>query len=52
MRVANLYFLIISGFQQIPGVSPTGRWTTLGPLVVVLTFTAIKEAFEDAVGPL
>ena len=32
MRVANLYFLIISGLQQIPGVSPTGRWTTFGPL--------------------
>jgi len=47
MRVANLYFLLISGLQQIPGISPTGRWTTLGPLVAVLLFTAIKEAFED-----
>lgn len=73
MRAANIYFLFISGLQQIPGISPTGlnslnfinsilskkknlltqkpsgRWTTLGPLLVVLAFTAIKEAFEDIV---
>eukprot|EP00027_Filamoeba_sp_ATCC50430_P017093 CAMPEP_0168565858 /NCGR_PEP_ID=MMETSP0413-20121227/14088_1 /TAXON_ID=136452 /ORGANISM="Filamoeba nolandi, Strain NC-AS-23-1" /LENGTH=1122 /DNA_ID=CAMNT_0008597795 /DNA_START=123 /DNA_END=3488 /DNA_ORIENTATION=+ len=47
MRAANVYFLFISGLQQIPGISPTGRWTTLGPLLVVLAFTALKEAFED-----
>ena len=49
MRAANVYFLFISGLQQIPGISPTGRWTTLGPLLVVLAFTALKEAFEDIV---
>eukprot|EP01119_Soliformovum_irregulare_P013335 TRINITY_DN3531_c0_g1_i3.p1 TRINITY_DN3531_c0_g1~~TRINITY_DN3531_c0_g1_i3.p1 ORF type:complete len:1154 (-),score=411.04 TRINITY_DN3531_c0_g1_i3:48-3509(-) len=47
MRVANVYFLIISGLQQIPNISPTGRWTTLGPLAVVLAITLIKEAIED-----
>lgn len=46
-RLANVYFLIISGFQQIDGVSPTGRWTTLGPLAFVLAVTALKEAYED-----
>ncbi|GAM27227.1 hypothetical protein SAMD00019534_104020 [Acytostelium subglobosum LB1] len=46
-RLANFYFLIISAIQIIPGISPTGRFTTLGPLLVVLAITAIKEAYED-----
>ncbi|KAL6053235.1 P-type phospholipid transporter, variant 2 [Balamuthia mandrillaris] len=46
-RVANLYFLCIAGLQVIPGLSPTGRFTTLVPLLVVLTITALKEIFED-----
>ncbi|EGG17651.1 P-type ATPase [Cavenderia fasciculata] len=46
-RLANFYFLIISALQLIPGVSPTGRFTTLGPLLVVLAITALKEAWED-----
>ncbi len=33
----------------MPDLSPTGRWTTLVPLVIVLTLTAIKEIFEDIV---
>eukprot|EP01113_Clastostelium_recurvatum_P017915 TRINITY_DN2113_c0_g1_i1.p1 TRINITY_DN2113_c0_g1~~TRINITY_DN2113_c0_g1_i1.p1 ORF type:complete len:1143 (-),score=265.23 TRINITY_DN2113_c0_g1_i1:444-3872(-) len=46
-RVANFYFLIISAIQVIPGVSPTGQFTTLGTLLVVLGITALKEAYED-----
>eukprot|EP01133_Synstelium_polycarpum_P003848 gene3848-4443_t len=46
-RLANLYFLLISAIQLIPGISPTGRFTTLGPLLVVLSITALKEAYED-----
>ncbi|EFA74548.1 P-type ATPase [Heterostelium album PN500] len=46
-RLANFYFLIISAIQIIPGISPTGQFTTLGPLLVVLAITAIKEAYED-----
>eukprot|EP00002_Diphylleia_rotans_P034571 TRINITY_DN743_c0_g1_i4.p1 TRINITY_DN743_c0_g1~~TRINITY_DN743_c0_g1_i4.p1 ORF type:complete len:1152 (-),score=276.77 TRINITY_DN743_c0_g1_i4:216-3671(-) len=46
-RVANLYFLVISILQQLPGVSPTGRYTTIGPLILVMTVTAVKEAYED-----
>ncbi|VDO92896.1 unnamed protein product [Schistosoma curassoni] len=33
--------------QQIPGVSPTGRFTTLVPLCIILTVSAIKEVIED-----
>eukprot|EP01116_Phalansterium_solitarium_P015668 TRINITY_DN3482_c0_g1_i4.p1 TRINITY_DN3482_c0_g1~~TRINITY_DN3482_c0_g1_i4.p1 ORF type:complete len:1118 (-),score=428.30 TRINITY_DN3482_c0_g1_i4:1315-4668(-) len=47
MRIANIYFLVIAGLQQIPNISPTGQWTTLSTLVVVLLFTALREAYED-----
>eukprot|EP00047_Mylnosiga_fluctuans_P006561 m.247712 g.247712 ORF g.247712 m.247712 type:complete len:1182 (-) comp15473_c0_seq1:193-3738(-) len=46
-RYANLFFLFISIIQQIPGVSPTGPWTTITPLSVVLFVTALKELVED-----
>eukprot|EP01116_Phalansterium_solitarium_P004039 TRINITY_DN1491_c0_g1_i2.p1 TRINITY_DN1491_c0_g1~~TRINITY_DN1491_c0_g1_i2.p1 ORF type:complete len:1331 (+),score=449.05 TRINITY_DN1491_c0_g1_i2:287-4279(+) len=47
MRLANMYFIFISLLQQIPGVSPTGQWSTLGPLAAVMLVTMVKEAFED-----
>lgn len=46
-KYANLFFLFISGIQQIPDISPTSRWTTLVPLCIVLFITAIKEIMED-----
>ncbi|KAI8065645.1 hypothetical protein BC940DRAFT_303921 [Gongronella butleri] len=46
-KAANLFFLFISGIQQIPNISPTSRYTTLVPLVIVLIITAIKEILED-----
>ncbi|VDK80983.1 unnamed protein product [Litomosoides sigmodontis] len=46
-RYSNVFFLIIALLQQIPGVSPTGRFTTAGPFVIILTVSAIKEIFED-----
>jgi phospholipid-transporting ATPase len=36
-------------FQQIPDVSPTGRYTTLVPLLFILAVAAIKEIIEDIV---
>lgn len=33
--------------QQIPDVSPTGRYTTLVPLIFILSVSAIKEIVED-----
>lgn len=35
--------------QQIPDVSPTGRWTTLVPLLFILVVAAVKEIIEDLV---
>ncbi|GAA6080334.1 phospholipid-transporting ATPase IA isoform X1, partial [Tachysurus ichikawai] len=34
---------------QIPDVSPTGRWTTLVPLLFILVVAAVKEVIEDLV---
>ncbi|KAI1292635.1 Phospholipid-transporting ATPase IB [Halotydeus destructor] len=46
-RYANVFFLFIALMQQIPGVSPTGRYTTAVPLFCILAVSAIKEIFED-----
>ncbi|CAO3590835.1 unnamed protein product [Absidia cylindrospora] len=46
-KPANLFFLFISGIQQIPNISPTSKYTTLVPLVIVLLITAVKEILED-----
>ena len=36
-------------FQQIPNVSPTGRYTTAVPLLFILFVSAVKEIIEDFV---
>ncbi|XP_026213835.1 phospholipid-transporting ATPase IA isoform X1 [Anabas testudineus] len=46
-RAANAFFLFIALLQQIPDVSPTGRWTTLVPLLFILIVAAVKEIIED-----
>jgi phospholipid-transporting ATPase len=46
-RYANIFFLFAAAIQQIPGVSPTSRFTTIVPLSIVLAATGCKEAFED-----
>ena len=39
--------LIVKIFQQIPNVSPTGRYTTAFPLLFILSVSAVKEFIED-----
>ncbi|KAK9760181.1 aminophospholipid translocase, partial [Basidiobolus ranarum] len=46
-KYANIFFLFISCIQQIKDISPTSRFSTLVPLIVVLIATAFKEIFED-----
>uniref|UniRef100_A0A8B9KTQ4 Phospholipid-transporting ATPase n=1 Tax=Astyanax mexicanus TaxID=7994 RepID=A0A8B9KTQ4_ASTMX len=48
-RAANSFFLFIALLQQIPDVSPTGRWTTLVPLLFILVVAAVKEVIEDLI---
>lgn len=46
-RWANVFFLTIALLQQIPDVSPTGKYTTLVPLIFILSVSALKEIIED-----
>ncbi|XP_073967262.1 ATPase phospholipid transporting 8A1 isoform X2 [Choristoneura fumiferana] len=46
-RYSNCFFLLIALLQQIPDVSPTGRWTTTTPLFFILFVSAVKEIVED-----
>ncbi|KAI0989575.1 hypothetical protein GJ496_007801, partial [Pomphorhynchus laevis] len=46
-KYSNVFFLLISLLQQIPYVSPTGRYTTAVPLIIILICSACKEIFED-----
>ena len=46
-KYSNVFFFIIVMLQQIPDVSPTGRFTTLVPLVFILGVSALKEVVED-----
>lgn len=46
-KYANIFFLFIALTQQIPNVSPTGRYTTAVPLLLILMVSALKEFIED-----
>ncbi|XP_068840460.1 phospholipid-transporting ATPase IB-like [Capricornis sumatraensis] len=46
-KTANAFFLFITILQQIPEVSPTGKYTTLVPLLVILVISGVKEIVED-----
>lgn len=46
-KYANLFFLCTSAIQQVPNVSPTNRYTTIGTLMCVLIVSAMKEIVED-----
>ncbi|KAK0428683.1 hypothetical protein QR680_010944 [Steinernema hermaphroditum] len=45
-QYANIFFLCISAIQ-LAGFSPLGRYTTIGPLCVILAIAAATELFED-----
>jgi len=46
-RAANVYFLCIAILQIVPGISPTGRFTTIMPLSLVMFLSMLKDAYED-----
>ncbi|KAH7348408.1 P-type ATPase-like protein [Rhexocercosporidium sp. MPI-PUGE-AT-0058] len=46
-KFANIFFLFTAALQQIPNISPTNRYTTIGPLILVLLVSAGKELIED-----
>ncbi|KAG1703816.1 hypothetical protein DVH05_006825 [Phytophthora capsici] len=45
--IANCYFLVISILQVATTWSPTNKYTTAGPLVIVLMVSMIKQGIED-----
>uniref|UniRef100_A0A667J017 Phospholipid-transporting ATPase n=1 Tax=Lynx canadensis TaxID=61383 RepID=A0A667J017_LYNCA len=55
-RLANAYFLVLLFLQLIPQISSLAWYTTVIPLMVVLSITAVKDAIDDMVkwlpGPL
>lgn len=46
-KLANAYFLIISILQMIPGLSTTGNYTTIIPLLVFVSISMAKEGYDD-----
>uniref|UniRef100_A0A8C2XLI5 Phospholipid-transporting ATPase n=1 Tax=Cyclopterus lumpus TaxID=8103 RepID=A0A8C2XLI5_CYCLU len=51
-RIANAYFLFLLVLQVIPQISSLSWFTTVVPLVLVLTVTAAKDATDDIVSKL
>ncbi|XP_048639377.1 phospholipid-transporting ATPase FetA-like [Marmota marmota marmota] len=48
-RLANAYFLVLLILQLIPQISSLAWYTTVVPLVVVLSITGVKDAIDDLV---
>ena len=46
-KLANFYFLIISIMQMIPGLSTTGTYTTLIPVMLFVSISMAKEGYDD-----
>ena len=46
-KLANCYFLFISILQLIPGLSTTGQFTTIVPLLIFVALSMMKEGYED-----
>ncbi|KAL4891051.1 hypothetical protein BDV59DRAFT_183114 [Aspergillus ambiguus] len=46
-KLANFYFLIVAILQMIPGLSTTGTFTTLIPLLIFVGISMGKEGFDD-----
>lgn len=46
-KLANFYFLCISILQMIPGLSTTGTFTTIVPLLIFVAISMAKEGYDD-----
>ncbi|KAI0387757.1 phospholipid-translocating P-type ATPase [Hypomontagnella monticulosa] len=46
-RLANFYFLCVGIPQAIPGLSTTGSYTTILPLLFFVLLTIVKEGYDD-----
>lgn len=46
-KLANFYFLTVSILQMIPGLSTTGTYTTIVPLLIFVGISMAKEGYDD-----
>ncbi|KAF2112977.1 hypothetical protein BDV96DRAFT_524270 [Lophiotrema nucula] len=46
-KLANFYFLCVSILQMIPGLSTTGTYTTIVPLLFFVGISMAKEGYDD-----
>ena len=46
-RLNNVYFIAIGIPQAIPGISTTGNYTTILPLLFFICLTVAKEGYDD-----
>ncbi|ETN98160.1 transmembrane protein, partial [Reticulomyxa filosa] len=46
-RIANIYFLMIIAIQTVPGITPFSVWTSVMPLLFILSVSAAKDGYED-----
>lgn len=46
-KLANFYFLLIGIMQMIPGLSTTGSYTTIAPLMAFVAISMGKEGYDD-----
>ena len=46
-KLANFYFLCVSILQMIPGLSTTGTYTTIVPLLFFVIISIAKEGYDD-----
>lgn len=46
-KLANFYFLSVSILQMIPGLSTTGTYTTIVPLLIFVGISMAKEGYDD-----
>jgi len=46
-KIANFYFLCVSTMQMIPGLSTTGTYTTIIPLLFFVSLSMAKEGYDD-----
>lgn len=47
-KLANFYFLCVSILQMIPGLSTTGTYTTIVPLLFFVGISMAKEGYDDS----
>ncbi|KAH3674993.1 hypothetical protein WICPIJ_009379 [Wickerhamomyces pijperi] len=46
-KIANIYFMTVSILQMIPSWSTTGTYTTIIPLLVFISISMLREAYDD-----